>query len=87
MDWADGSRTTLLGVPTKQEIVVAPRGATTSPADLDGDGEVGDSDLALLIGAWGPCAATCGADLDGDGRVDGADLGLLIAAWSMPPSD
>jgi len=30
----------------------------TAPADLDGDGVVGASDLALLLGAWGAAAPT-----------------------------
>ncbi|MBL9148244.1 MAG: hypothetical protein JNM94_06060 [Phycisphaerae bacterium] len=50
--------------------------------DLDGDGAVGPADLALLLGAWGPCVAGCNADLDGDGAVGAADLGLLLGAWS-----
>ncbi len=55
-----------------------------NPADLDGDGTVGSSDLALLIGSWGPCPmapAACVADLDGDGSVGSADLALLIGNW------
>ena len=49
------------------------------PADLDGDGSVGPSDRALLLGAWG---ANPGhpADLDGDGFVDAADLGILLGS-------
>lgn len=30
-------------------------GASTCPADLDGDGTVGPADLAILLGNWGPC--------------------------------
>lgn len=54
------------------------------PADLDGDGAVAAADLAILLGAWGPCAG-CEADLNGDGSVDGNDLGLLLAAWGPCP--
>ncbi len=50
------------------------------PADLDGDGTVGAADLALLLGAWGPCAE-CPADLDGDGQVAPFDLALLLGNW------
>ncbi len=51
-----------------------------SPADLDGDGSVGPSDLALLLASWGPCGS-CGADLDGDGSVGASDIAILLAAW------
>jgi predicted dienelactone hydrolase len=52
----------------------------TNPADLDGDGGVGGSDLALLLSAWGSCAK-CAADLDGDGFVAASDLAILLGAW------
>ncbi|MFM1822556.1 MAG: hypothetical protein RI967_822 [Planctomycetota bacterium] len=46
-------------------------------ADLDGDGAVGSTDLAQLLGAWG----TPGADLTGDGATGADDLAALLAAW------
>jgi hypothetical protein len=49
-------------------------------ADLDGDGAVTGADLAVLLGAWGSCAA-CGADLTGDGQVLGDDLAVLLSSW------
>lgn len=52
------------------------------PADFDSDGEVGASDLSLLLAAWG---ANASADLDGDGAVGAADLSLLLAAWGTCP--
>jgi hypothetical protein len=48
--------------------------------DLDGDGIVGQTDLALLLGAWG--ATGVSADLDGDGVVGSPDLAILLGAWS-----
>lgn len=48
-------------------------------ADLDCDGVVGPSDLAILLGGWG---GTGPANLDGVGTVDAADLALLLGAWS-----
>lgn len=48
------------------------------PADLDGNGQVGASDLAALLGAWG---ASGPADLDGDGQVGSSDLAALLGAW------
>jgi Dockerin type I domain len=50
-------------------------------ADLNGDGTVNAADLAILLGAWGPCAG-CDADLNGDGTVDAPDLAILLGAWS-----
>jgi hypothetical protein len=53
------------------------------PGDLDGDAQVGLSDLAQLLASYG---ATSGAtyedgDLDGDGDVDLADLAALLAVY------
>lgn len=53
------------------------------PGDLDGDGAVGPADLAILLGAWGPCPVKgdCPADFDGDGSVGAADLAILLGSW------
>jgi len=56
--------------------------AEPCPADLDGDGEVGGSDLGLLFVQWGGAGT---ADLDGDGQVGGSDLGLLFVDWGVCP--
>jgi hypothetical protein len=52
--------------------------------DLDGDGVVGGSDLAILLGSWGSCpaAAPCVADLNGDGNVGADDLAVLLGGWN-----
>ncbi|MBU3727777.1 MAG: hypothetical protein FGM37_00785 [Phycisphaerales bacterium] len=47
------------------------------PADYDGDGNVGGSDLTTLLAAWG----TPVGDNDGDGNTSGTDLTVLLAAW------
>ncbi len=49
-------------------------------ADLDGDGTVSASDLAQLLGSWGPNPGAP-ADFDGDGTVGAADLAQLLGAW------
>ncbi|MBI1302545.1 MAG: hypothetical protein GC172_01985, partial [Phycisphaera sp.] len=52
--------------------------------DLDGDGMVGASDLAILLGAWcTEASASCDpiADLNCDGLVNAADLTTLLANW------
>ena len=58
-------------------------GVPSTPADLNGDGDVNGIDLAQLLAAWGPCPRIepCPADLNGDGNVNGFDLALLLAAW------
>jgi hypothetical protein len=55
-------------------------GAPTNPADLNGDGHVNAADLAILLGAWGPCGG-CPADLNHDGVVGAADLAMMLGAW------
>jgi choice-of-anchor B domain-containing protein len=49
-------------------------------SDLDGDGDVGAADLAMLLGAWGPNPGHP-ADFDGDGFVNAADLAQLLGNW------
>jgi outer membrane protein assembly factor BamB len=54
-------------------------------ADLDGDGVVGLSDLAALLGAYGSASGGIGfdsdADLNRDGVVDLADLAELLGSY------
>ncbi len=51
-------------------------------ADLDGDGFVGSSDLAQVLGAWGIiCILPCAEDLNGDGIVGSADSAFLLGSW------
>jgi predicted dienelactone hydrolase len=81
------TQTTLL-VSARRDSDLATRGFATIaleptapklPADLDGDGVVGASDLAILLGAWGGKGP---ADLDGDGIVGASDLAILLGAWN-----
>lgn len=53
------------------------------PADLDGDGFVGSSDLATLLGGWNSVGP---ADLNLDGIVNAADLASMLGAWGPCPS-
>ncbi len=53
-------------------------------ADLDGDGNVGASDLLSLLVSWGPCEG-CPADFDGNGTVGASDLLVLLANWGPCP--
>ncbi len=51
---------------------------TTFSPDLDGDGLVNASDLAIYLGLWG----TPDGDLDGDGLSNSADLAILLGNWT-----
>ncbi|MCK4873179.1 MAG: hypothetical protein KAS72_10675 [Phycisphaerales bacterium] len=48
------------------------------PGDLDGDGDVDQADLGILLAAYG---ISDGGDCDGDGDTDQADLGILLANY------
>jgi hypothetical protein len=48
--------------------------------DLNGDGQIGSPDLAILLSAWGTAGSP--ADLDGSGEVSSTDLAILLAAWT-----
>jgi hypothetical protein len=50
------------------------------PEDLDGDAQVGFTDLTQLLGAWGPCMG-CPEDFDGDDQVGFTDLTQLLGVW------
>ncbi|MBL9120517.1 MAG: hypothetical protein JNL80_11455 [Phycisphaerae bacterium] len=50
-----------------------------NPADLNNDGTVDASDLAILLGAWNSAGGI--ADLNDDGIVNAADLSILLGAW------
>ena len=53
------------------------------PGDLDGDNEVGLSDLALLLSNYGTPSGMCyyDGDFNGDGDVDLSDLSALLALY------
>ncbi len=60
-------------------VITFPLAECACLGDIDGDAEVGASDLALLLGAWGTDDSA--ADLDASGQVDAGDLALLLGAW------
>ena len=45
--------------------------------DLDGDGSVGNGDIAFALLDYGPCPG-CTSDLDGSGEVDFGDVALIL---------
>jgi len=70
-----------LGTSFRFIELFTPGAGVPCPADLDGDGTVGGSDLAMLLGAWG----TPAEDLDGNGTTDAADLSILLGGWGTCP--
>ncbi len=64
-----------------QFFVIPGGGTTVCTGDIDGDGTVGPTDLAFLLGAWG----TAEVDLDGDGTTAASDLAILLGAWGACP--
>ena len=55
------------------------------PGDLNGDGIVGLSDLAILLSNYGMAAGATYAngDIDGDGDVDLSDLAALLSVYGI----
>ncbi|MCC6361416.1 MAG: M28 family peptidase [Phycisphaerales bacterium] len=52
------------------------------PADLDGSGDIGITDLSILLSHFGDTQAIAAdGDLDGDADVDITDLSLILAAF------
>ncbi len=50
------------------------------PGDLDGNGTIDSTDLAMLLGRYGRCKG-CEADLNEDGYVDQDDIDVLMTLW------
>jgi serine protease AprX len=59
-------------------------GDTTEPcpADCNGDGVVGVSDLLAIIDGWG---TDSGCDVNGDGNIDVLDLLAAVGSWGECP--
>jgi hypothetical protein len=62
------------GHPTRMGIP----GGDPCDGDLDGDGDIDQSDLGVLLAAYG---VSSDGDLDWDGDTDQADLGILLANY------
>lgn len=84
--WINGDVDVMEDVPVNQVLVVSPIDAIIG--DLNEDGLVNGTDLAVMLGQWGACVGDpelCIADLDSDGFVNGADLSLVLGNWSLLP--
>ena len=53
------------------------------PADIDGNGEVGGSDLAAVLAFWDQTGAGLVADVNNDQVVDGMDLAIILSRWGL----
>lgn len=75
------SATLLSGAPVSFEFGIIVPLPPSCAADLDFDGQTGQSDLGILLADYG-CVSQerrCAADLDQDGQTGQSDLGLLLA--------
>ncbi len=63
---------------TRVGVLLVPLGSC--PADVDGDGDVDATDLALVQTATGACPprTICWRDVNGDCRVDAADVQIVL---------
>lgn len=50
-------------------------------ADIDGDNQVGGTDLTALLASWGTTGTAPSGDLNNDGFVNGNDLAIVLANW------
>ncbi len=50
--------------------------------DINGDGEIGVTDILAVIAQWGTNGS---ADVNGDGEVDVSDLLLIVGSWGPCP--
>ncbi|MEE8154057.1 MAG: hypothetical protein V3T53_03740 [Phycisphaerales bacterium] len=73
------------GVNSGSAYLFDAAGISACPWDIDGDGNVGASDLLALLASWGLCKDCCPADFDGDGSVGASDLLALLANWGPCP--
>ena len=68
-------------ITTVINIQFTAEGEMSTPGDVDGDGQVGVTDVLALIAVWGPCKG-CIEDLNNDGIVNVTDLLEVIGNWT-----
>ena len=60
------------------KLTVPAQTGSTAPGDVNADGVVDGTDLAMLLSNWGLPGTT---DLNSDGTTDAQDLALMLANW------
>jgi hypothetical protein len=61
------------------DVTPPPPPPPSKPGDLNSDGSVGISDLAILLSRWNTADQT--ADLNSDGSVNIFDFSILLKNW------
>jgi hypothetical protein len=56
------------------------------PGDANGDGQLTDADVAMVVDAIFEVDAQPGADVNGDQRITAADLAAVVALLGVPPA-
>lgn len=69
-----GCRLTCIG-----NVIASGEAPPPNPADVDGDGSVGFSDLLAVLSSWGNTGGA--ADVDGDGTVGFGDVLAVLSSW------
>lgn len=76
------------GVPNGRRyyatLTCTPVKSEPCPWDIDGNGDVGFTDLTAVLANWGPCPG-CPADIDGNDDVGFTDLTAILANWGPCP--
>ncbi len=75
----------VLAIAAALALAPAAIAGVSCPWDLDHDGNVGISDLLILLAAWGPVPTPDPPDFDGDGSVTITDFLELLAHWGACP--
>ena len=70
-------------VTVTDDMSVSAHFVDACPEDLNGDGLIDLTDLALLLGSYGQNGPDLPADIDGDGTVDLNDLARLLGAYGQ----
>lgn len=54
------------------------------PGDINGDGIIGPSDLAVVLNEYGNDCTGCDADIDSSGSVGPGDLAIVLNKYGGP---
>lgn len=68
--------------PTTGDPIFVTKVENPGVGDVNGDGVVDVSDLALVGAQWGTAGGSPNADVSGDGTVDVSDLAIVGANWA-----